>query len=126
MTTPNPTWSPRTPPVTREDFDTCPVLVVHYWAVWDLHDREMDERLAPLREAYADRICFRSCDTDRPENQPFIHGIATVPALGCFIRGTWHQSLIGLRSVEELRVVFVNWMAAADALERTTTPRPPP
>ena len=113
-TAPNSEWSPSTGPVAPEDFEACPVLVLHYWAIWDLLDREMDKRLAVLREEYADRICFRSCDTDRAENEPFIQGIANLPALGCFIRGKWFKSLIGLRPVEELRSALDGWLAEAD------------
>jgi thioredoxin-like negative regulator of GroEL len=110
----NSDWAPTTDPVTAGDFQAYPVLVLHYWAVWDLHDREMDKRLRVLREDYAGRIGVRCCDIDRAENQTFIQGIANIPALGCFIRGKWLKSLIGLRSVEELRPVFDGWLAAAD------------
>jgi hypothetical protein len=106
-------WSPSTPPVTAADFSAGPILVLHYWAVWDLIDRAMDGRLGMLREEYRDRICFRSCDVDRAENNSYIQGVENVPALGCFICGKWFQSLIGLRSVEELRLVFDGWVAAA-------------
>ena len=106
-------WSPSTPPVTAADFSAGPILVLHYWAVWDLIDREMDERLGTLREEYGERICFRSCDVDRAENNSHLQGVANVPALGCFIRGKCFQCLIGLRSVEELRLVFDGWLAAA-------------
>lgn len=116
-------WLPGTPPVVRTDFDACAVLILHYWAIWDLHDRDMDNRLAALRHEYADRICFRSCDTDRAENKPFIQGIANIPALGCFIRGKWFKSLIGLRSVEELRSVLDDWLAAADMPANQTPQR---
>jgi hypothetical protein len=83
----------------------------------------MDKRLAILRVEYPDRLCIRSCDTDRAENQPFIQGIANIPALGCFIRGKWFKSLIGLRSVEELRSVFDGWLAAADMPANQTLQR---
>jgi thioredoxin-like negative regulator of GroEL len=107
-------WSPGTDPVVPEDFNACPVRVLHYWAIWNLHDREMDRRLAALRHEYGDRICFRSCDIDRAVNKSSVRGIANIPALGCFVRGKWHESLIGLRPVEELRSVFDGWLAAAD------------
>src|SRR5687767_11971884 len=82
-------WHPRTTPVTAEDLGHCPVLVLHYWAIWNLRDRTMDDLLLPFQNEYAGRICFRSCDTDRAENRPFIHGIANIPALGLFVGGTW-------------------------------------
>lgn len=109
----NAEWSPSTVPVSAADFAGPPILVLHYWAVWDLIDREMDERLGTLRDEYGDRVCFRSCDVDREQNNSYLQGVENVPALGCFIRGKWIQSLIGLRSVEELRLVFDGWLAAA-------------
>jgi thioredoxin-like negative regulator of GroEL len=99
-------WRPRTVPVTANDLVQCPVLVLHYWAIWNLHDRTMDDLLLPFQQEYAGRVCFRSCDTDRAENRTFIHGIANIPALGCFIRGRWRKSIVGLRPVEQLRLSF--------------------
>jgi thioredoxin-like negative regulator of GroEL len=116
-------WAPSTEPVTAADLAAGPVVVLHYWAVWDLIDREMDARLRALREEYAGRILFKSCDIDRSENKPFIQGIANIPALGCFIRGKWFKSLIGLRSAEELRSVFDGWLAAANMPANQTLQR---
>ena len=99
-------WRPVAPPVTAGDLAACEFLVLHYWAIWDRHDREMDRLLAPLREEFAGRICFRSCDTDRSENRPFINDLATVPALGLFVRGKRTALIIGRRSSDELRVTF--------------------
>ena len=120
---PDATWSPRTQPVVCGDLESCPAVVLHYWAAWDLHDREMDERPAAVRDEYANRVCFRSCDVDRPENRPFIQGIANIPALGCFIRSRRFKSIIGLRSEEELRSVLDGWLAAAGAPADQTLPR---
>ncbi len=105
-------WFPGTPRVSNNDLQSSSVLVMHYWAVWNLHDREMDQRIAVLRNEYADRICFRSCDVDCAENQSFIHGIANVPALGCFIQGKWVNSQVGLRSKNELRHLLDALLAA--------------
>jgi hypothetical protein len=51
----NSDWSPSTDPVVPADLEACLVLVLHYWAIWDLLDREMDRRLGVLRAEYADR-----------------------------------------------------------------------
>lgn len=99
-------WHPRTPPVTADDLQNYPVLVLHYWAIWNLHDRTMDQLLLSLRQEYDDRICFRSCDTDRAENRPFIQGIANIPALGCFLGGKWVKSIVGMRPADTLRSTF--------------------
>ena len=106
-------WSPSSPPVTEPDFATCRVLVLHYWARWNLHDREMDNRLARLRPDFEGRVCFRSCDVDRVENRPWVRGIANVPALGCFLDGKWFKSLVGMRCDGELRSTLAGWIAAA-------------
>src|SRR4051794_26417561 len=109
----NQDWRPSTPPVCDADFDACPIVVVHYWAIWNLHDRDMDQRLLAVRDSYADRICFRSCDVDQRENQRFIHKLGNIPALGCFIRGKFCESLIGLRAEDEFRSQFDKWLADA-------------
>ena len=106
-------WNPRTPPVIPDDLQPCPILVLHYWAGWNLHDRAMDDLLLPLQREYADRICFRSCDVDLAENQPFIHGIANIPALGCFIRGKWFKSVVGMHSPTQLHSTCDQLLAAA-------------
>ncbi|WP_390844346.1 thioredoxin domain-containing protein [Anatilimnocola floriformis] len=103
-------WYPTSSTVELADFEL-PILVVHYWAVWNLHDREMDRRLSALCNEYSDRICFRSCNVDGAENQRFIPDIANIPALGCFIHGELLESSIGLRSVDELRTEFGGWLA---------------
>jgi hypothetical protein len=115
-------WSPTTLPVATPDFEECTVLVLHYWAIWNLIDREMDKRLATLREEYADRVFFRSCDTDRAENQPFIHGVGNLPALGCFIAGKWFKTLVGLRTDQELRSALDSWLTAAVAPANQSPP----
>jgi hypothetical protein len=100
--------------VQAEDLGKYPVLVLHCWAVWDLHDREMSRRLNVVTGKY-DRICFRSCDTDVPANLPFfLNRLANIPALLCFIRGEWFETVIGLRSEVELRSLLDRWLLAAD------------
>ncbi|MFT3788759.1 MAG: hypothetical protein QM770_21750 [Tepidisphaeraceae bacterium] len=84
--------------------------MLHYWARWNLTDREMDRRLVSITAEYAGRICFRSCDTDDAENRPFVQGIANVPALGCFVRGAWFASKVGLLSENEIRSVLDVWL----------------
>jgi hypothetical protein len=106
-----PNWHPTAPAVTDADFLSCPVVILHYWAVWNWGDVDMDIRLALLRREYADRICFRSCDTDQEANQRFVAGVGNLPALGCFVGGKWMQTLIGLRSEQHLRAAFDPWLA---------------
>ena len=84
-----------------------------------MHDRAMDDLLLPLQHEYAGRICFRSCDVDRAENQRFVHGIANIPALGCFIRGKWFKSVVGMRSATQLHSTCDQLLAAASTPSST-------
>lgn len=111
--TPNEQWHPSVPPVTEEDLKQCPVVVVHYWAIWNLHDRTENARLLPLRQEYDGRICFRACDVDCAANQRFVHGVANIPALGFFVREKWVKSVIGMRPPEQLRLAFDELLASA-------------
>src|SRR5437762_2211766 len=81
-----------------------PLVVVHFWAVWNLHDREMDEILQGLMPRYAGRVEFRSLDVDIAEGHDFCRGcrILNLPALAAFVRGVWIETLIGLRQRVEL------------------------
>jgi hypothetical protein len=88
-----------------------------------MHDRTMDARLRALRPRYDNRVCLRSCDTDRGENQPFVQGIANIPALACFLNGHWYESRAGLRSDADLRRLFDAWIAAADVPPDRRSPR---
>lgn len=113
MTRPAEPWSPRTPPVAGRDLRAHPFLVLHYWAQWNRHDRAMDDPLRPLSDACAGRITFRSCDIDLAANRPFVRGLASIPALGCFLHGRWRQTLVGLRDDAWLRSTLDRWRAAA-------------
>jgi thioredoxin-like negative regulator of GroEL len=107
-------WAPSSLAVKADDLGNYPVLVLHCWAEWDQPDREMSRRLDVVTSPYADRICFRSCDIDVPENLPFfLSRLANIPALVCFIRGEWFETVVGLRSEDELRSLFDRWLAAA-------------
>jgi thioredoxin-like negative regulator of GroEL len=120
MTTSSSIWSPGAPPVSVADVGACKVLVVHCWADWNPTDRRMEQRLAAVRAEYGDRICFRSCDTDQRQ-EPFMQGVTNVPALACFVRGEWVETIVGLRPERELRSLLDRWLAAA-----TGVPANPP
>jgi hypothetical protein len=103
-------WLPSTAPLHEKDLH-CTLVVVHYWAEWDQYDREMDNTLASLRCSFGD-VCLRSCDIDQAENRPFIHNVANLPALGCFIHGDWFETVCGLRK-HELGSLLERWRKTA-------------
>lgn len=106
-------WIPSTPALDEEDLRSPVLTVVHYWAIWDLHDREMDGRLAAICPDYDGRINFRSCDVDRPENRRFLSDIANVPTIGSYFRGLRFKVTVGVRSKTELRHMLDGWLAAS-------------
>jgi len=103
-------WQPGSKPVTAADLPTVlaghPYLVVHFWAIWNGYDRRFEPTLAAIRREYEGRVVFRSIDVDEPELVPFCRAstvIGNVPALGFFVRGERVETVIGMRSGDELR-----------------------
>lgn len=88
---PIPGWKPSAPPITGAEAPAVlaqhRVVVVHFWAVWNGHDPVADRELQPLREEFADRVYFCSCDVDHEPSWPFIRecGVLNVPTLACFV-----------------------------------------
>jgi len=95
--------------VTAADLPTVlagnPVVVLHFWAAWNGYDRRFDLTLAAIRREFEGRAVFRSIDIDEPELVPFCRACAVVnvPALGFFARGERVETVIGMRSGDELR-----------------------
>lgn len=111
MYRPNPNFVPSTPPLVAADFSQ-PILVVHFWAIWNGADPPMDEELSAVRPDYQGKICFRSCDTDKAENQQFCEGFANVPAITCYMAGSRFKTLIGFRKAAHLRKILYAWLSA--------------
>jgi len=108
-------WTPTTEPFKADNFQKIitghHVVVVHFWADWNLIDRKMDLILKNLRPRFAEEIAFYSFDT-MPEAGWVICrqcNILNLPALVCFINGQLHETLIGLRPQEELEAKFAAW-----------------
>lgn len=118
-------WSPSTQPVTGATFAevlaSYPVVVVHFWAVWNQPDRVMDALLQQLRPEFANRIEFRSCDIDDLDAVPIISRarVLNIPTLACFIRGRHHETRVGLRPEQDLRTKLTAW-SEPDASESSS------
>ncbi len=65
-------WLPATPSVSAAAFrDTVvrqSIVVVHFWAVWNNLDRQMDVHLQELRPEHSNDIAFLSFDTGPEEH----------------------------------------------------------
>jgi thioredoxin-like negative regulator of GroEL len=93
-----------------------PLVVVHAWAVWNRHDRRMDEILQGLMPRYAGRVELRSLDADSVVGHDFWRDcrIFNLPALAAFVRGIRVETVIGLRQRGELDVRLRDWIKAAE------------
>jgi thiol-disulfide isomerase/thioredoxin len=102
-------WCPGSPPIDSSGFDSLvahePYVVLHFWAEWNGHDRQLDKVLAPLRDEFAGRVAFRSVDIERPDLEPIWKacGVKNVTELACFAHGKKTASLIGIRSTAEYK-----------------------
>jgi thioredoxin-like negative regulator of GroEL len=109
---PRSTWRPGSPPVTAAELADVlarhPVVVFHFWAIWNTSDRAFDAVLTPLRRDFEDRIAFRSVDVDDPELRSFCLEceVANVPVLALFVSGRRVKTLMGVRPEAELRTEF--------------------
>ena len=94
-------WSPLSPAITAAELPQAlaahSVVVAHFWAVWNGHDRRMDATIQAVRPHYADRIAFYAMDFDQESNWPLLrqYQIMSIPAIACFIHGTWLETSIG-------------------------------
>jgi thioredoxin-like negative regulator of GroEL len=108
-------WKPTTEAVNTDSFQKVTaanqIVVIHFWADWNLIDRKMDSVLANLRPKFAGQIGFYAFDTTPEENWDICRqcNILNLPALVCFINGQLHETLIGLRPEEELEAKFAAW-----------------
>lgn len=115
-----PIWRPQSQAIElatlHEELARHPLVVVHFWAAWNLHDRTMDEILQGLAPRYTGRVEFRSFDVDIAGGNDFCRDcrISNVPALAAFVRGVWRDTLIGLRPQRELEARLRAWIIAAE------------
>jgi len=93
------------PPLERSDIDTARLLVVHFWAPWDLYDFEYADRLVQARTSCSAALVMRSLDIDDPEWSEDLRmwSVLNIPAIGLFRNGQHAQTIIGMRPVDQLR-----------------------
>jgi thioredoxin-like negative regulator of GroEL len=105
---PIPGWIPSTPAVTPACFDGLiaeqPAVAIHFWAPWNASDPTLDRSIQAIAPEFVERVCFRSCNVDLPENQDLCErcGVANVPFLAVFVRGQQRRPISGARSPAQL------------------------
>ena len=79
--------------------------VIHFWAGWNAHDREMRSLLEELAPEFEHSIVFGSLDTDPPAHHGLCQslGIVNLPFVASFRKGGLVDSFTGLRSRDALR-----------------------
>lgn len=114
------TWTPNAPAITPVEVPAVigrhPVVVIHFWAVWNNHDRRMNTILKWERIGLGGRIAFFSLDMDlfTAENADLLHElrVLNIPALACFIHGRHHATAIGMRPGRGIREMLREWARA--------------
>jgi thiol-disulfide isomerase/thioredoxin len=113
-------WSPSSEALNCKEFQAClaenKVVVIHFWAIWDNYDYTMDVTLQELSPRYKDKIKFLAADLDSEINWEIATAcrVLNIPALGCYIEGKLHETLIGLRKKKDLGSLFDKWVAIAN------------
>lgn len=98
------------PRVTRAELAAPGVLVVHFWAPWNLHNQVLAENLVKAHQLSPSGAKVRSLDIDNQDFWTDLRGwgVVNIPALGLFRDGRHVQNLIGVMGVEKLRHHFEN------------------
>jgi hypothetical protein len=105
-------WQPATARFIRDDLGL-PRLIIHFWAKWDAHDRNMDANLRPSIERFDGFVEFRSLDVDLPQSNDVCRdaGIANVPSLAFYIQGNVDRILVGVRESAVIMDYIETWLA---------------
>src|SRR5262249_54229156 len=82
---------------------SAPLVVIHYFAEWNLHDHTLGRVLQPVRKCFSDRILFAAFDVEQPGavevTEPL--GLVEVGAIACYRNGQLHELVQGLKHVPE-------------------------
>ncbi|TWT96446.1 thioredoxin family protein [Neorhodopirellula pilleata] len=105
-------WQPATTRFVRDDL-RLPKLIVHFWAKWDAHDRNMDANLRPAIEQFDDNVEFRSLDIDVPQLHDVCReaGIVKVPSLAFYSNGDVDRVLVGVCEPAAIINDIATWLA---------------
>jgi thioredoxin-like negative regulator of GroEL len=115
-------WHPSTIRISPESFaqivNEQKLIVLHFWAGWNMYDQLMDRILEEIVPQYSDRIFFGAVDVDCPGHAQRCLDlrIVNVPALVVFVHGRHIETILGMRSQEDIRRRLEEWLAVADAV----------
>ena len=114
------TWKPKTSSIDHETFvQVCrdnAMIAVHFWAVWNNYDQEVDREIQLLLKDHPGEIYFLSCNVDSSGNVPFVKDgeILNFPAV-VVVHGVKGKPIIGRFPASEL---YVRIMTQVDELKQ--------
>lgn len=112
-------WKPSTIAVLPEEFAGIvaghTVVVFHFWASWNHHDKTMDRVLGEVAREYKARVFIGSIDIDDPNYFETARAlkVLNIPALVSFVNGKHFETVNGLPSKEHLERLLQKWLDAA-------------
>ena len=80
-----------------------PIVLLHFRADWNLHDREMDRLLAALVDDREPGIMIGAVDVDMSPEVARRHGIVSLPTLVGYVHGRQTRLVVGLRPETQIR-----------------------
>ncbi|MCM2373799.1 thioredoxin domain-containing protein [Aporhodopirellula aestuarii] len=119
-------FSPSTPAVTSETvfqiLSTHRVVIVHFWAIWNLVDRTMDSRLMEIRGRLPIEVQYASCNVDAPSCFELAKsvGVLNLPWLAVFVGGRHTGSICGLRNADRLAQELLRLISRGPVDESTS------
>lgn len=110
------TWVPSTMPMAATDL-VKPHVVVHFWAPWNMHDRDFDSKLQPVVARLQRSVAFRSINVDQPTcpDASTREDALNVPSLGFYSSGRRHRTMVGIRPSSEIEHEIRQWLDHTDA-----------
>jgi|GEM_PF-1964512 len=106
------TWIPSTLPMTDDDMRK-PHVVIHFWAPWNIYDREFDDNIRLITQRLRNDVAFRSMNVDLPScaNAFTLDDVLTVPSLAFYNVGKRHHTTVGVRPTAEIEREIKEWLA---------------
>lgn len=94
------------------------LVVLHFRASWNEYDKQMDSVFEEIESEHAGRIFFGSVDTDDQNHWQRCKQLRLLNLLAIvsFANGEHMETLIGVRTKEEMSKKIEEWWVAARAL----------
>lgn len=93
-------WRPSSPALVAVDLLENHIVIVHFWAEWNAHDREVHAALTSI--ASRRKVCLRACNVDDVENRQFTKGVANIPFVKIYVRGEVVAANVGQQVLKEM------------------------